>query len=105
MEISFPWIPRKTRILIVIFSEVSSRKKLLMVFCLLKSESGDVLPSTRRWRSELRKQNFGFLCDASWVKSREITIEILFFPSSEKNFPLPPCVAFNVVENSIHPCH
>src|SRR6266481_2931016 len=31
----------------------------------------------------------GFLCfilDTSWVKSRELTIEILFFPSSEKTF-------------------
>src|ERR1700722_2622596 len=35
----------------------------------------------------------GFLCfilDTSWVKSREIMIEILFFPSSEKlSFALP----------------
>ena len=49
----------------------------------------------------------GFLCfilDTSWVKSREIMIEILFFPSSEKTF-LCLCVAFNVGENFIHPSY
>src|SRR6267378_4693605 len=58
-------------------------------------------PSLRRGRSELKAEPHqnkdsweaallpGFLCfilDTSWVKSREITIEILCFPSSEKTF-------------------
>src|SRR6267378_938413 len=66
----------------------------------LSLKAAMVLPSTHRWRSELRKQSPiknkdsweaallpGLLCfilDTSWVKSREIAIEILFFPSSKK---------------------
>ena len=47
----------------------------------------------------------GFLCFILDTQLRKITIELLFFHASKNNFPLPSCVAFSVIENSIHPSY
>jgi hypothetical protein len=120
----------KRRILIVSFfdcTQVSSRKKhrkagriqeaFLMVFCLEAWK--------RRWfchppvdggqNSPHQKQRFLGGCFATWFSmlysryilgkiegnyDRDPLLSIIW-----KNFPLPPCLAFNVGENFIHPSY
>src|SRR5882762_2876258 len=84
----------KRRILIINFfncTQVSSRKKhrkagriqeAFLRCSGLKPESGDgsaIHPNKDSWEAALLPGFLCFILDTSWVKSREITIEILFF--------------------------
>jgi hypothetical protein len=102
----------KRRILIVIFldcTQVSSRKKHGKAGRTQEASKDDGslprslrgVPSTKNREAALLPDFLCFILDATWIQPREITIEMLFFPSISKKLSF----AFNVVKNSIHPSY